>query len=85
MKSDNISVRSAVIAQFTQVAMEQNKIIDNLTDGLILLDCGLDSLCFAVIVARLEDELGYDPFGAAEALRFPTTVGEFIELYERAG
>ena len=36
-------------------------------DDLVLLDSGLDSLCFAILVARLEDELGVDPF------RLPTT------------
>jgi acyl carrier protein len=32
-----------------------------------LLETGLDSLCFAIIVARLEDELGVDPFSVDDA------------------
>jgi acyl carrier protein len=79
-----MSVRSTVLAQFTHVATEQNKRIDDLSDEVVLLDAGLDSLCFAIIVARLEDILGCDPFMTADALEFPTTVGEFVQLYERA-
>jgi acyl carrier protein len=47
------------------------------------MESGLDSLCFAMIVARLEEELGFDPF-AATNVRFPVTVGEFIQCYESA-
>ena len=76
------SVRSVVIGQFTQVAREQDKIVPALSDDMPLLDSGFDSLCFAIIVARLEDTLGVDPFNTAEELVFPTTLGEFIGLYE---
>jgi acyl carrier protein len=67
-----------------QVAHEQNKPLAPLTDDLPLLDSGLDSLCLAVIVARLEDILGCDPFAAAEEADLPVTVGDFIKLYENA-
>ena len=39
---------------------------------------------FAIIVARLEDVLGIDPFSTAEDIGFPVTVGEFIQFYENA-
>ena len=48
------------------------------------LDSGLDSLCFAILVARLEDVTGVDPFTAADEARFPNTVGELIAFYEHA-
>ena len=51
-----------------------------LSDDLKLLQSGLDSLSFALIVARLEDTLGYDPFETAES--FPVTFGDFVKLYE---
>ncbi len=79
-----MAIRSAVIEQFTRVADEQNKTIANLSDEVVLLDSGFDSLCFAIIVARLEDMLGIDPFRTVEEVLFPTTLGEFIGLYERA-
>ena len=79
-----MSVRSVVLDQFERVAKEQNKELAPLSDELVLLDSGLDSLCFAVIVARLEDELGVDPFSASGDVDFPLTVGEFIRFYQNA-
>ena len=79
-----MSVRSAIISQFEQVGKEQNKQLPPLSDDMLLLESGLDSLCFAVIVARLEDALGFDPFSAAEEISFPVTLGDFIKFYEDA-
>jgi acyl carrier protein len=53
-----------------------------LRDDLVLLDSGLDSLGFAVLVARLEDRLGVDPFTASEDAQFPVTLGDFVKVYE---
>jgi hypothetical protein len=48
------------------------------------MDSGLDSLCIAIIVARLDDELGSDPFSSAEEGALPVTIGDFIRIYENA-
>lgn len=79
-----MSVKSKVIAQFEHVAREQDKKLVPLRDDLPLLDSGLDSLCFAIIVSRLEDEFGVDPFGASQEAAFPETVGAFVKFYEDA-
>jgi acyl carrier protein len=79
-----VSIRSEVITQFTQVAEEQNKQLAPLIDDLPLLESGLDSLCFAVIVARLEDAVGVDPFTSADDSPFPVTLGDFVKFYEEA-
>ena len=79
-----MDIRSEVIAQFTQVAQEHDKQLAPLTDNLALLDSGLDSLCFAGVVARLENSLGKDPFSDDEDARFPITFGDFIRFYENA-
>ena len=79
-----MDIRSEVVAQFTRVAEEQDKHLASLTDDLPLLDSGLDSLCFAIIVARLEGSLGVDPFSDDEDARFPVTFGDFIRFYEHA-
>jgi len=57
-----------------------------LTDDLVLLDSGLDSLGIAVLVARLEDVLGLDPFTelASGEAGYPVTLGAFVDVYERA-
>ena len=79
------NVRSTIVSQFEQVASEQSRKLAPLSDELVLMDSGLDSLCFAIVVARLEDSLGYDPFSVAEDARFPVTFGDFIKFYEDAG
>ena len=79
-----MSVKQAVLSQFQLVAREQKKRLAPLSDDLVLLDSGLDSLCVAIIVARLEDTLGVDPFSTAQDGEFPVTVGEFVKLYEDA-
>jgi len=80
-----MTVRHAIISEFEQVASEQAKKLAPLSDNLVLLDSGLDSLCFAIIVARLEDSLGFDPFSAdEEEVDFPVTLGDFIRFYENA-
>ena len=53
-----------------------------LTDDLSLHETGFNSLAFAILVARLEDDLGIDPFTLAEDAAFPQTVGDFIGAYE---
>lgn len=78
----NTSVRADVAAQFERVAREHKKTLAPLTDELVLLDSGLDSLCLAIIVARLEDTLGVDPFSAGDDAEFPVTFGDFVHLYD---
>jgi aryl carrier-like protein len=77
-----MSARLTIIAEIEQVAKEQNKTLRPLTDDLELLESGLDSLCFAILVARLEDRIGYDPFTMSDDVEFPVTLGEFIGVYD---
>jgi acyl carrier protein len=79
-----MNVRSEIVTQFKQVAIEQGRQLAPLSDELGLLDSGLDSLCFAIIVAQLERQLGVDPFDASEDAVFPVTFGEFVHFYENA-
>ena len=65
-------------------AQEQQVKLPPLSDTLVLLDSGLDSLGFAILVARLEDTLGFDPFTASDDVYFPVTLGDFIRVYENA-
>jgi acyl carrier protein len=77
-----MSVRATITTQFEAVAREQKRALAPLTDDLRLLQSGLDSLSFALIVARLEEALDFDPFESAEDLKFPVTFGDFVKLYE---
>ena len=79
-----MSVRSEILDQFNQVAHDQDKRLGPLCDELPLLDSGLDSLCFAILVSRLEIVLGVDPFSENTESAFPVNLGEFIRLYQNA-
>lgn len=77
-----MSVRSEILHEFQQVSQEQDMRLVPLSDELPLLDSGLDSLCFAILVSRLETALGVDPFSETTNAPFPVSLGEFIRLYE---
>ena len=79
-----MSVRSEILDQFEQVAQEQDMRLAPLSDDLPLMDSGLDSLCFAILVSRLESVLGVDPFSKNEGAPFPVNLREFIRFYENA-
>ena len=74
-------VRAFILDQIKLVAGQQKKQLAPLSDSLPLLESGLDSLCIAIIVANLDDELGLDPFAAGN-VDMPVTLGDFIRLYE---
>jgi acyl carrier protein len=77
-----MSIKLTILEQMAEVARERGKILAPLKDDLVLAECGLDSLGVAVLVARLEDTLGVDPFTAAEEAVFPVTLGDFVKVYE---
>ena len=77
-----MSIKLTILEQIAEVAREHGKILAPLKDDLVLAECGLDSLGVAVLVARLEDTLGVDPFTAAEEAVFPVTLGDFVKVYE---
>jgi acyl carrier protein len=77
-----MSVRLKIFSAMKQIAGEQKVTLPPLEDDLSLHETGFDSLAFAILVARLEDELGIDPFTIAEDAEFPQTVGDFVRAYE---
>jgi acyl carrier protein len=79
-----MSVRAVIFDQVRLVAADNNKTLLPLTDDLLLLESGLDSLCIAILVANLEDKLRIDPFGSGDDVEIPTTFGDLVRLYESA-
>ena len=65
-----------------QIDSELN--VAKLTDDVVLLESGLDSLGFAILIATLEEELDFDPFTMMQEPVYPTTFGEFVDIYEKA-
>ena len=79
------NIRTTIVSHFEQIASEQHHRLLDLSDDRPLMECGLDSLGFAVLVARLEDALGCDPFSVTESASYPETFGDFVQLYEKMG
>jgi hypothetical protein len=77
-----MSVKATVISQIQQIAEENKKPLPPLTEDLVLLNSGLDSLAIAILVARLEETLGFDPFTESDDVAYPVTLGDFIRFYE---
>ena len=82
--TSTISVRSTVIAKIEQIAEQHKRRLGALTDDADLVTLGLDSLCLAILVTRLEDDLGVDPFSTSGDISFPVTLGDLVDLYEKA-
>ena len=77
-----MTIRSTILSNIQKIAVAHKRDIAPLDDDVALFDSGLDSLCFAILVVRLEDELGLHPLSSVA--RFPVTIGDFIKLYENS-
>jgi aryl carrier-like protein len=76
-------LRRVISAAIEEVAASCGlEIVGPLTDDTVLLESGLDSLGFAMLVARLEEDLGWDPFSLADDPFYPTRFAEFVAFYE---
>jgi hypothetical protein len=78
-----MTVRETIWRQFRQVAADQRKHLPPLTDEMIILDSGFDSLCMAKLVADLEDMLNLAPLDDPDTV-FPVTFGALVRVYETA-
>jgi aryl carrier-like protein len=77
-------MREKIVAIIREMAAEYGwSVVSDFSDDTVLLESGLDSLGFAILVARLEEELQYDPFSMMDEPVYPRTLGEFVAVYER--
>ena len=77
-----MSIKPTVLLQIQHIAGEQRIDLPPLTDDLVLVESGLDSLAIAILVARLEETLGLDPFTDSDDFPSIVTLGDFIRFYE---
>ena len=78
-----METRETIVQALAELFEEDELDVPELTDDLVLLETELDSLGFAVLVTRLEETLGYDPFSMMTEPVYPTTFGEFVAVYEQ--
>ncbi len=77
-----MDIRATIIAEITELLEEDELEVPELTDDVVLLETEMDSLGFAVLVTRLEESLGFDPFSEMDEPVYPVTLGEFVSVYE---
>jgi len=78
-----MSYRVEIVNQLVEVFNDENlSQPEAIDENLVLLESGIDSLGFAVLVARLSDVLGFDPFSESDTPFYPATLGEFIAFYD---
>ncbi|WP_287914659.1 acyl carrier protein [Comamonas sp.] len=78
----NLREQISTIFKEVYCTQTESNIVPELSDETRLLETGLDSLGFAILVVTLEQELGYDPFILSQDAYYPSTFGEFIRFYE---
>ena len=77
-------IRTKIVSLMKEIAAQSGlELVQDLNDNTILLESGLDSLSFAILVAKLEEELGYDPFTLMDEPVYPQTLIELISIYEK--
>lgn len=74
-------IRKTIINVLNEVLDEDDITPPIWSDSTVLLESGIDSLGFAVVVSRLEEELGKDPFSLLEEAIYPRTLEEFVKIY----
>lgn len=81
--SETATIEARIRAVFAEVLAAQNPGLPPapVEADTVLLDSGLDSLGFAILVTRLEEDLGYDPFTLASEAYYPQTFGAFVAFY----
>ncbi len=77
-----IDLEKIIFQEIRQIADEAGTTVARvLTRETEVFASGLDSMGFAVLVAKLEETLGYDPFVTMAEPVYPRTLGEFIDVF----
>lgn len=77
-------MKTKILSLMNEIASENGVELNSQIDtDTVLLESGLDSLGFAILIARLEEELGYDPFTLMDEPVYPQTFGQLVDIYQR--
>jgi hypothetical protein len=69
-------------AEMVKITEQHQKQLVRFSADTKLIDSDIFALCFAVLVAGLEECLGVDPFSNAWETGFPATLGDIVRAYE---
>lgn len=81
--SEKNPMKDKILNIFREVYAKENanSEIPTINDETVLLNTGLDSLGFAILVMTLEEKLGFDPFTLSEEPSYPKTFGDLVNYY----
>lgn len=80
------AARVLVVEEIRQLLAEDGLSVEHIKDEDDFANLGLDSLSFAVLLTRLEDALGFDPFELVPEDAFPPrSIGQLIEACATPG
>ena len=83
VKNKNSEIEKKIVKCFKKSLKITNlKLLKKLRPQAVLLETGLDSLGFAILVSLLDEELGFDPFAEMTDSFYPVYFSEFCELYK---
>jgi len=80
-----MSIKEIIKEKYLEVLEQTGNelLVPELKDDVVLLESGLDSLGFAILVATLDEALEFDPFTMMDEPFYPSTFGEFVAIYEK--
>lgn len=90
IKSESVTTREHHIEHTLLKCMEEvaaqtgSDLVADLNRHTALHESGLDSLGLAMVLARLDERLGYSPFREGIETQIPGTLSELILLYRHA-
>ena len=73
--------REIILNEIIVVFSEEGVTFDEEMLGLPVMDIGVDSLTYAVLVARLEVKIGKDPFTEQPERGYPKLLSDFVDAY----
>ncbi len=78
-------MKNLIIAKINEVLdqTDRSERYEDIEDRVILLETGLDSLDFAILVSLLEEALDLNPFQLIDEPVYPITFGDFLPIYEK--
>ena len=79
-----MNLRKVIEESFSEALIQTDSELkaESIEDDMVLLDSGLDSLGFAILIVILEEKLDVDPFTEMDDPVYPVTFKEFFEIYE---
>ena len=79
-----MNTRDRILSTLSEVVEEHAPagMVGEFNDDTELRELSLDSIVFAVLINKLEENLGYIPEAWQSGSLYPTTVGDLITIYQ---